>query len=99
MRIGGSKELAVTVSIFRQQVINDVNQYRIDHHTHGSKSADEKDYIFVLFPPVPSIFVLPTFETRITDADLPVWKGGYQCGFIKLSEMDNLFWIILCGVG
>ena len=51
------------------------------------------------FPPVPSISVLPTFETRITDADLPVGKGGYQCDFIKLSEMDNLFWIILCGVG
>ncbi len=32
------------VDAFRQQVINDVIQYRIDHHTHWSKSADEKDY-------------------------------------------------------
>lgn len=44
VRIGGSRELAVTLSNYRQQVINDVIQYRINHHTHWSKSADEKDY-------------------------------------------------------
>ena len=44
VKIGGSRELAVIVDAFRQQVINDVIQYRIDHHTYWSKSADEKDY-------------------------------------------------------
>ena len=44
VKIGGSRELAVIVDAFRQQVINDVSQYRIDHHTNWSKSADEKDY-------------------------------------------------------
>lgn len=44
VKIGGSRELAVIVDDFRQQVINDVIQYRIDHHTYWSKSADEKDY-------------------------------------------------------
>ena len=44
VKIGGSRALAVIVDGFRQQVINDVIQYRIDHHTYWSKSADEKDY-------------------------------------------------------
>lgn len=44
VKIGGTRELAVIVDSFRQQVINDVIQYRIDHHTNWSKSADEKDY-------------------------------------------------------
>lgn len=44
VKIGGSRELAVIVDNFRQQVISDVIQYRIDHHTSWSKSADEKDY-------------------------------------------------------
>lgn len=44
VRIGGSNELVNVVDAFRQQVINDVIQYRIDHHTQWSKSADEKDY-------------------------------------------------------
>lgn len=44
VKIGGSRELAVIVDDFRQQVINDVIQYRIDHHTYWSRSADEKDY-------------------------------------------------------
>ena len=44
VKIGGSRELAVIVDDFRQQVINDVIQYRIDHHTYWSKSADDKDY-------------------------------------------------------
>ena len=44
VRIGGSDKLINIVDAFRKQVINDVIQYRIDHHTHWSKSADEKDY-------------------------------------------------------
>ncbi len=44
VNIGGSNELINVVDDFRQQVINDVIQYRIDHHTKRSKSADEKDY-------------------------------------------------------
>lgn len=44
VNIGGSRELASIVDGFRQQVINDVIQYRIAHHTSWSKSADEKDY-------------------------------------------------------
>lgn len=44
VKIGGSNELANVVDAFRQQVINDVIQYRIDHQTQRSKSADEKDY-------------------------------------------------------
>lgn len=42
--IGGSRALAIIVENFRQQVICDVIQYRINHHTYWSKSADEKDY-------------------------------------------------------
>lgn len=44
VKIGGSNELINVLDAFRQQVINDVIQYRIDHHTQWSKSADEKDY-------------------------------------------------------
>lgn len=44
VKIGGSNALINVVDAFRQQVINDVIQYRIDHHTKWSKSADEKDY-------------------------------------------------------
>ena len=44
VKIGGSNALINLVDAFRQQVINDVIQYRIDHHTKWSKSADEKDY-------------------------------------------------------
>ncbi len=44
VKIGGSKELIEVVDAFRNQVINDVIQYRLDHHTQWSKSADEKDY-------------------------------------------------------
>ena len=44
VKIGGSDELINVVDNFRQQVINDVIQYRIDHHSQWSKSADEKDY-------------------------------------------------------
>lgn len=44
VRIGGSNELINLVDAFRQQIINDVIQYRIDHHTQWSRSADEKDY-------------------------------------------------------
>lgn len=44
VKIGDSNELINVVDAFRQQVINDVIQYRIDHHTKWSKSADEKDY-------------------------------------------------------
>ena len=44
VKIGGSDELINVVDNFRQQVINDVIQYRIDHNKQWSKSADEKDY-------------------------------------------------------
>lgn len=44
VKIGGSNALINLVDAFRQQVISDVIQYRIDHHTKWSKSADEKDY-------------------------------------------------------
>lgn len=42
VKIGGSDELINVVDNFRQQVINDVIQYRIDHNKQWSKSADEK---------------------------------------------------------
>lgn len=44
VKIGGSDELINVVDNFRQQVINDAIQYRIDHNKQWSKSADEKDY-------------------------------------------------------
>lgn len=48
VNLNASKDLRTKVDKFRQQVINDVIQYRIDHHTSWSKTADRKDYPCVI---------------------------------------------------
>ena len=48
VNLNSSKDLENEVDNFRQQVINDVIQYRIDHHTYWSKTADRKDYPSVI---------------------------------------------------
>lgn len=44
VKIGGSIELSDLLESFRQEVIADVLQYRIDHNKQWSKTADKKDY-------------------------------------------------------
>ena len=48
VNLNSSKDLENEVDNFRQQVINDVIQYRIDHHAYWSKTADRKDYPSVI---------------------------------------------------
>lgn len=48
VNLNATKELKKEVDSFRQQVINDVILYRIDHKTYRSKKADRKDYPSVI---------------------------------------------------
>lgn len=48
VKIGGTQELSELLETFRQDVIADVLQYRIDHNKQWSRRADERDYPHVV---------------------------------------------------